>query len=66
MVAIAWTPKLMDAVKEIKKLDKRKIVSHFNDRICMDSFQLSYAEEQALCSIITKNSKPVSTSVYWY
>jgi hypothetical protein len=65
MVMITWSPRLIHAVKEIKRLDKHKVVSLFNDRKYMDSLLLSNAEEQAMSSVITKNTTIVSTNAYW-
>lgn len=67
MIAITWTPKLMETIKELKKLDKSKIVSLFNDRKYLDSLQLSVTEEQAVSSVVTRDISKVSTSQdRWY
>jgi hypothetical protein len=65
MVAITWSPQLIDVVKEIKRVDNSKSVSTFNGSKYMESHGITFNEVQALTSLKVSNQSPVSTASWW-
>jgi hypothetical protein len=65
MQTITWSPNLIHAVRQLKKLDLHTVASNFNERKAMDSFQLTNTEEQAVKSILIQNSGSVSVKNWW-
>lgn len=65
MVMLTWTPQLSRAVKEVKKLEKGRIISHSNEGVNLDSIGLSYSEAQAINMVITRNRLSVSIEAFW-